>query len=65
MDGVTDTPHGTVLVVDDEPNRRGGRAHPASVLRPADGGQQPSWRAMTICCTSSVPSPMVRILASR
>ncbi len=27
--------------------------------------QQPSWRAITICCTSSVPSPMVRILASR
>ncbi len=27
--------------------------------------QQPSWRAITICWTSSVPSPMVRILASR
>ena len=33
------------------------------VLSGAD--QQPSWRAITICCTSSVPSPMVRILASR
>jgi hypothetical protein len=35
---------------------------------PAEGGglaQQPNWRAITICCTSSVPSPMVRILASR
>ena len=27
--------------------------------------QQPSWRAITICWTSSVPSPIVRILASR
>ena len=27
--------------------------------------QAPSARAMTICCTSSVPSPMVRIFASR
>ena len=27
--------------------------------------QQPSARAITICCTSSVPSPIVRILASR
>jgi hypothetical protein len=27
--------------------------------------QQPSARAMIICCTSSVPSPMVRIFASR
>jgi hypothetical protein len=36
----------------------------------ADGGVQlagyaPSARAMTICWTSSVPSPIVRILASR
>ena len=27
--------------------------------------QQPSARAITICCTSSVPSPMVSTLASR
>jgi signal transduction histidine kinase len=27
--------------------------------------QQPSCRAITICCTSSVPSPIVRIFASR
>ncbi len=27
--------------------------------------QAPSERAITICCTSSVPSPIVRILASR
>ena len=34
---------------------------------PPDGSeaQQPSWRAITICWTSSVPSPIVRILASR
>ena len=29
------------------------------------GGYAPSERAITICCTSSVPSPIVRILASR
>jgi hypothetical protein len=43
----------------------------ASVPDPADRGyperppQQPSARAITICCTSSVPSPIVRIFASR
>ena len=31
----------------------------------AEHAQAPSARAMTICCTSSVPSPMVRIFASR
>ena len=37
---------------------------PAS--RPGSGGiQAPRARAMTICCTSSVPSPIVRIFASR
>ncbi len=45
------------------------RSTPGSEARtPArrlSNAQQPSWRAMTICCTSSVPSPMVRILASR
>ena len=53
--------------------RRRGGADERRVLtkgdRPAGGtvgvAQQPSWRAITICCTSSVPSPMVRILASR
>ena len=51
------------------PRRRGrpaaprGRGHlPA---RHSCRPQQPSWRAITICCTSSVPSPIVRILASR
>ena len=50
--------------------RRGGllRPHAGGVgahhLR-SSAGQQPSARAMTICCTSSVPSPMVRIFASR
>ena len=33
--------------------------------RPPDRGHAPSARAMTICWTSSVPSPMVRIFASR
>ena len=31
----------------------------------APGHYAPSARAITICCTSSVPSPIVRILASR
>jgi hypothetical protein len=32
---------------------------------PRTAAQVPSARAITICCTSSVPSPIVRILASR
>ena len=55
--------HGGVL-----PHRRGGRragheGHSLGAVRSRP--QQPSARAMTICCTSSVPSPIVRILASR
>ncbi len=41
---------------------------PTSRIRTAPGSsiaQAPSARAMTICCTSSVPSPIVRIFASR
>ena len=47
--------------------RRWSLTAPGKRTTPPDGseGQQPSWRAITICCTSSVPSPMVRILASR
>ena len=33
--------------------------------RTGRAGQAPSARAMTICWTSSVPSPIVRIFASR
>jgi deazaflavin-dependent oxidoreductase (nitroreductase family) len=33
--------------------------------RPALDAHAPSARAITICCTSSVPSPIVRIFASR
>ena len=42
----------------------GSRHREAGAVRVAPA-QQPSCRAITICCTSSVPSPIVRILASR
>ena len=51
-----------------EPQRgRVGRQqeHPEGGGSPHPPPQQPRWRAITICCTSSVPSPIVRILASR
>jgi hypothetical protein len=38
---------------------------PAPVAPRREPVYAPSARAITICCTSSVPSPMVRILASR
>ena len=46
--------------------RRRSRSPPRSRSGPcADPNYAPRPRAMTICCTSSVPSPMVRIFASR
>ena len=49
------------------PWRRARRsASPARSPRGRPSGRySPSRPAITICCTSSVPSPMVRILASR
>jgi hypothetical protein len=42
------------------------KAVPGADLADAGGRDHaPSARAMTICCTSSVPSPIVRIFASR
>ena len=64
---LVDLPRGRAThVLTLEPGRggRGLRLH-LRLGRLSEGAQQPSWRAITICCTSSVPSPIVRILASR
>jgi hypothetical protein len=56
--GVLSVPRSDAPRVRRRPYARGGAASSLAV-------QHPSCRAITICCTSSVPSPIVRILASR
>ena len=61
--GGVDPQRGGIGAEEDRP--QGHDAHRTTVAGPPGGAYAPSARAITICWTSSVPSPMVRIFASR